>query len=514
MKKLCVGLNQAIKLLYGITVMVILYLILFRASFIEYGFKTYFLHNQWLYLIFAIAIWSVILVVINIMSRYISRFVSENFIRLINRSVFFMSIIFAILLMHIVYNYYFHTGWDSEVLINTAKVLASGDSVNGEYENWYFSSFPNNVLLVDLFALIIKLGYKIGIQDAVLSICFVQCIGVAITGYLLYRTIESFSENISVAIQGWILYLMTIGVSPWVIIPYSDSVGLLFPIMILYIYVSLKSEKYTYIKSFLFGFIAWTGYKIKPQLFIVFIAVIIVSLLEMLQKRKQATKIAKTLGISVCGMLVSMILICGIAKMIPIERNPQNSFGASHFIMMGLNNENNGGYSQTDVEYTSTQDIAHRSVANWEMIKKRINDYGAKGVLKHLEKKMLSNYSDGTWAWGREGNFYKQCLPDKNTTISPLLKSIYYQNGKRYHYYQAYAQSMWLLILFGCFCSFFKVMREKESSSTIIILLLVFLGLTIFELLFEARARYLFSNVPLYIILANWGLPSHSIRKY
>ncbi len=36
-------------------------------------------------------------------------------------------------------------------------------------------------------------------------------------------------------------------------------------------------------------------------------------------------------------------------------------------------------------------------------------------------------------------------------------------------------------------------------------MLLSVIGLTLFELLFEARARYLFTYVPIYIILALYG---------
>jgi len=38
--------------------------------------------------------------------------------------------------------------------------------------------------------------------------------------------------------------------------------------------------------------------------------------------------------------------------------------------------------------------------------------------------------------------------------------------------------------------------------------MLALIGLTIFELLFEARARYLYCYVPLYILLASVGADS------
>lgn len=36
--------------------------------------------------------------------------------------------------------------------------------------------------------------------------------------------------------------------------------------------------------------------------------------------------------------------------------------------------------------------------------------------------------------------------------------------------------------------------------------MLALVGLTLFELIFEARARYLYCYVPLYLLLGSWGL--------
>ena len=44
--------------------------------------------------------------------------------------------------------------------------------------------------------------------------------------------------------------------------------------------------------------------------------------------------------------------------------------------------------------------------------------------------------------------------------------------------------------------------NQKERS----VLMLSVIGLTIFELLFEARSRYLYAYVPLYILLAIYGV--------
>ena len=61
-------------------------------------------------------------------------------------------------------------------------------------------------------------------------------------------------------------------------------------------------------------------------------------------------------------------------------------------------------------------------------------------------------------------------------------------------------QIIWMGTLFFNIFSF-----NKEKKEIIYIMQLSVLGLTLFELLFEARARYLFAYAPVYIILAVIG---------
>ena len=62
-------------------------------------------------------------------------------------------------------------------------------------------------------------------------------------------------------------------------------------------------------------------------------------------------------------------------------------------------------------------------------------------------------------------------------------------------------QCAWLaVLLLGCF-SF-----GRHTGRPVAVLQLAILGLTLFELLFEARARYLFSYLPVYLLLAGQGL--------
>lgn len=73
---------------------------------------------------------------------------------------------------------------------------------------------------------------------------------------------------------------------------------------------------------------------------------------------------------------------------------------------------------------------------------------------------------------------------------------MYYNNGEYYKYFESYLQSIWLLILFISIFSIFKI-RNHE----LLVIHLTIIGITLFLLLFEARARYLFLYSPYYLLL-------------
>ena len=67
-------------------------------------------------------------------------------------------------------------------------------------------------------------------------------------------------------------------------------------------------------------------------------------------------------------------------------------------------------------------------------------------------------------------------------------------------------QIMWLICIFFVWIGIGNKLRKGgKSEKSYVVLLMALLGLTIFEMLFEARARYLYANVPLYIVLMFCG---------
>lgn len=304
------------------------------------------------------------------------------------------------------------------------------------------------------------------------------------------------------------MYFMLIGISPWVSIPYSDSMGLLFPILILDIYINRKNQKKIFVPWLEIAILSFIGYKIKPQIFIVFIAILMVECINIFKEKKKIKKdifrrlAAVIIGI-VCAGLVSQAAVSSMNFY--IDKN--KTFNMQHFLMMGMNPDTMGVYSGEDVGFSMSFETADaRDKANMDMALERIKNMGIVGVSKQLVRKTLTNYYDGTFCWGGEGSFFLNVLEEKNTPICSFARSLYYTRSLYYkgNYYAVWAnfeQMIWLTVLL---ISIFSIFADKSSDKEVIMLAII--GLTLFELIFEARARYLYTYVPLYIVLAIYGV--------
>lgn len=175
----------------------------------------------------------------------------------------------------------------------------------------------------------------------------------------------------------------------------------------------------------------------------------------------------------------------------------------SHFLMMGNNEEGGGLYVGDDVAYSkSFATPQERKKANIQRTFERMKDMGIAGYLRFLAKKMLTVYNDGTYAWGGEGNFFMVVFPQPDNHIAVFLRNIYYADHKYYDIYVTVMQSIWVFVLGAAAVSGLG----KENRQEIIVLMLSIAGLTLFEVLFEARARYLYTYAPVFCILAAIGI--------
>lgn len=426
---------------------------------------------------------------------------------------------------YLAYNIRFETEWDvGYAILPSARAIAAGKKE--EILNWYFSQYQNNMFLTAVYSLILRLNARIGIftgQDELMCIVLVNAVINSAVCRLTFQTARRFIRE-GFAFLAYLLTVLLVGISPWFTICYSDSFGLFFPLLSLFLYTGKglwtdRNAKDCDNKGSLFRqgirfcilcILGYLGYLIKPQTVILLIAIVIVE--SSRHFRKMSLKKALCiLGFFAGACLCIGTIRYGLEKMydsMGFQTESEKKFGITHYLMMGLNPQTNGVYSEEDVQTSmDCKDTVERRQTNLRISKERMEAFGLTGFLEHWKKKILINYNDGTFAWSMEGGFYDEIYEPRNSVISGLLREVYYNSGKYYRTFYTVEQSIWLLVLgLSLFtgCMFFQKEYEKKDTNATVLQLAV-IGLTLFELLFEARARYLYTYAPIYALLAAAG---------
>ncbi len=415
---------------------------------------------------------------------------------------------FFLLQLLLIYNYYFETDWDVQVLIDTARQVADGN-YNGEYY-WYYSTYPNNVFLTQLFAVILWLAkpLHLGSHDF-LSIVVVQSVACTVTGWMLYQLARHCWKQRGGAAAAYIIYLLLIGLSPWTSIPYSDASALIFPTAMLWIYACLPFNRHPAAKWLLITTIGYIGFRIKPQVIFACISILAIDLYVCWRERDSLSVFAATLGrrllMGFVGLMLSVAAVTIFTHAGPIKYKASKRLGAPHYLMMGLNRNSIGDYNDADVVFArSFPSIKERNKGELREAHRRVKEMTAGEFAHFMCEKTLVNYYDGTFFWGKEGYFYKTIYPEKNKHLSPFLRNLYYNRmipGKYFPYWCSFATALWLGMLALMFVGGFG--RGSRYTYAVIIAILM---LTLYECLFESRARYFYIYVPFYILMAMEGL--------
>lgn len=418
---------------------------------------------------------------------------------------FVLSFAFFCFQIFMVYNYYFFTDWDVWTIIEAAKAQAQGNTL----ESWqnYFSVYPNNLLLLWFYSLIIKIFTIIGLgSHAYFGILAIQTMINWMTGVILFQTIRILNKNIELALLAYMIYILLVGISPWVSIPYSDSVALIFPISIFFLYLQISHDNSSrcILLCFLMGLISYVGYCFKPQVLIMTFAIWGIYALRIVFDHNCKSTWMKNIFWGIIGFICAILLVNCLKGSIRIELDEDKEYQMPHFLMMGMNPSAMGVWAEEDVEFSAQFDtVDERNSQNFQKTRMRIEEMRASGVFLQIVRKTLTNYNDGTFCWGGEGKFYVEILENRIQPFSSFFRNLYYNRefeGKYYKLWAYFEQCLWIMILF---LSVFSVFEKTNRNTGILMLAIV--GLTIFETIFEARARYLFIYTPVYIILAVEG---------
>lgn len=403
-------------------------------------------------------------------------------------------------------NIAFMTGWDAGTVFDFAWQKVDGQAVEG-YGS-YFSFYPNNILIAWLYTQVLAL-YRATLQGLLGAaqlhlLIALNAVISCTTALLVYRCVHMLTGRRIYAWLGWIGFAAVAGLSPWILIPYSDTVGILFSALLLYLY--LKPFRRSILKGTLMGICLYIGYRIKPTTVIPFIAIAVVEGIAFLRRPAVLRKVLPILLSMLSAFLVmQLVFMMLIVPSMGIPIRTERALGPLHFLKMGLNPTTDGAYLHDDVLYSqSFSDRESRNAANMEVIRSRLEAYGLGGYLDFLSRKALSVFNAGSFAWAGEGTFYRANFV-RPTTLATYLARYYYSYGEWHHVFLAVAQTMWLPVLLFCFMFGFGKSRVDDRLKENSVIRLSLIGIVIYLLLFEARARYIYACLPIFIVGAVLG---------
>lgn len=422
--------------------------------------------------------------------------------------VFFIQIIFA-------KSIYFSPGWDVNAIIQNAEFIIS-DPESFQYN--YFMMYPNNIFLLLIFSKLFKLSQALTFIDyrfllVVINIIMVD-LAIIVTTLTAKKLFNSKYITLTVGAFG-----LLFSFSPWIVVPYSDTLSMVFPITILYLYIiqkEIQKKSYKIIIFGIMGILAAIGFQIKPTVIIVLIAILIAEFFRSIKSFKRFINF----GVCILAVLITFIGF-KVSYNKSIENLTINGHNLSerenievpftHFAMMGMQSvyvENRGtiygAYDPDDVTYTQSFPTKEEKVeANIQEIKKRFSNFGVLGYLEFIWNKINWFLSDGTFYYGGEGNFMIS-EPYMSGNIASMLQNTFLHTGDNFLKLADFFQGVWILILFLIVYPIFEKDRFKEDIN-IVIFRLTITGLVLFLALFEARSRYLINHLPIFIVLATFG---------
>ena len=253
---------------------------------------------------------------------------------------------------------------------------------------------------------------------------------------------------------------------------------------------------------------------IKTNVYIVIIAILgneLVCFLADYKKKWQfvLTELVLVVVLAVGGKVYRTHIIDEIG----LDFNEEIAASWQSYFYMGLNEETTGSYSG-DIgaiigEFQTSK--SDRNRAALERAFERMKDRGFWGSIYFYLRKMVMTFNDGLFGWKTEVWIYEDypAVIASNTAMTQRLRSIFRLNEMNYDVggYNALCQLAWIFSILGipgiCLCKD----KKKEDYS---ILIICFLGIFFYQMLFEARSRYLFAFLPLILPIAIFGIQQYT----
>ena len=411
---------------------------------------------------------------------------------------------------------------------------ASISSILGNPDTSYLAMCPNNIFLYLVLKGLYKIVYAITGSTSAIFAIILNIILIYITILFIYF----IANKLWGAHIGLLTSIICLFFAPFYTYAsqyYTDTFALPFVVIPIYLYLcavtterctfdgkqntinkasvntisknddtikKASSKKYINLKIYALycsaGMILALGLKMKGSVAIILVAII----LHLFLSTNIISFLKKAAVILVSFLIVIFSFNAAVkGRIFSPELQEQTERPYTHYIMMGL--RGNGGYSGEDSDFTASFTTQQeKKAANIEEIKKRIADFGFWGMLNHLTNKAVHNtWGDGTYTLFGEGSV---TIPQTDSKLWLFLTAPNEEgaNTSYYNVFYYYSQGFHLAILTLLMISLGIGIKNGKIDGSLLFKIVLF-GLFLFLLIWETRARYVYSFTPLLLLIAS-----------
>ncbi|MBQ8996042.1 MAG: hypothetical protein IJ091_09515 [Oscillospiraceae bacterium] len=399
------------------------------------------------------------------------------------------------------------TSWDFNSVAGYAMDYAMAEDVSnyremmrGTSAAYYFSMWPNNIPLYILLGKVFRLFAGTGISLNAVGIGL-NILAIDIAILFLYLSVRKATGTSCAACVSLFLAALHIPLLIYVPIYYTDTLTLPYPIIGFYLWLKAKEEMGTGkmgkapIYAVLMAALLGVGAVLKLSVLFFLIAAAVDGLVSISFKRGVVLVIA----ILVVGIGLYMLLnqACLDSNMV-VSDEEGCYIPKLHWVMMGL--QGKGNYYDPDYQLTLSVPEEGRDELVRTMIRIRLENYGFKGMMDHLYRKISFVWSEGT--------YYSSLKIDRDRNGVSWIDTYVNWTGSQFTPYAEYCQGLLFLnyISFVVAAGTIVLSKPKRNQLLTVALISIF-GVFLFECIWEARSRYIFNYLPVFLTVtcSAWG---------
>lgn len=423
----------------------------------------------------------------------------------------------------------FYGGWDCGMVANSARwVYEGGEMGYDDYYTIYTNNVPITWLLYRLYRISSELsGYPYNPEFIWIQF---QCLMLTAALFFSVMAVLVAGKNVAAAVLTAVVNIAFLGLSPWKIIPYTDVSTIAVPVFLMFLYALFLRirSKGRYVLWFFMAAVGVLGGIMKATCYVPLIAIVLIDLMWVLSDKASFSQKMRELALRAvllfCGFLLAVLCKKGMYRDLGYEYNRDMEITWESYLYDGLNEEATGACSGEGLEMVRAFAGNSREVRNQairQRIRERVAEKGAGGLLDFWLRKQVMNFNDGSFSWFQEGFFHAWDYEDLiESDWKQPLRDFYWENSKHIVLFNTISQGIWFFVLLGVIVEAGTVLigacvslknktggDEKNSVAVRIdgMAVVTFIGIFLFVMLFEGRARYLLNSVAVFSAMAVCG---------